>query len=237
MRDRRIVASPGGDRWRARRRALGALAAAAVAVIWLAAASPAAAAPGSSAHASLIGGRTASIAELPAAAFVTGGRGGGKFSCSGTVIAPRVVLTAAHCVDNVETLAKRRVVDFRVTTGVANVRRPPSSAVLRVTAALAYPGFDPSRLLGDAGLLVLSRPVAAVPISLASPAAPVPLEAGTQLQVAGWGLTDVDRFPAPDLLHSAEIAAQSAAYCRSHSREINLFFSASLQICAVAVPE
>ena len=205
-------------------------------IIWACAVSAAAAAPGPLAHASVVGGHPASIAEFPSAAYIAGGRGREATFCTGAVVAPRVVLTAGHCVENIDSLEQFRIADFHVTTGVADVRHPPSASVSRVTAALAYPGFDPSNLLGDAGLLVLARPVAAPPISLASPASPAPLETGTPLAIPGWGFTDPDGNP-PKVLQTGEIAAQSTLYCRRHSKNIVAHYSTSLQICGVDLPD
>jgi secreted trypsin-like serine protease len=233
MRNGQSVTSPDGDRWRVKRRWMNrrAMAALAAGLIWAAGASSAAASPGFSAQASVVGGRPASIAEFPSMAFLTGGPGLGAFFCTATVVAPRVVLTAGHCVDNIASLGELRLSNYRVTTGVANVLHPPSADISKVTAAFAYPGFDPETLFGDAGLLILAQPVAVPPIALASPAAPVPLPVGTPLQLAGWGFTDLADEHVSNVLQTGEIAAQSSRFCRRHSREFDPYYSTSLQIC------
>jgi secreted trypsin-like serine protease len=199
--------------------------------IWAMGAAPAGAS--SNAHTSVIGGRPASIADFPSLAYVLD-RGHGRFggySCTGTVVAPRVVLTAAHCVEEIDSLVPSRVGDLRVVTGSADVDDPPDVDLSTVTADVVFPGFNPAKALGDAGLMILDRPVSAKPISLASPAAPVPLSGGTPLQLAGWGITDFITQHAPSVLHAGRIDAQTPAYCEQHSSLLDPFYSASLQIC------
>jgi len=68
----------------------------------LAMAATAGAAP--SATASIVGGSTALSEEWPWAAFILAAdKKGEGFSCSGTVIAPNLILTAGHCVEDIET--------------------------------------------------------------------------------------------------------------------------------------
>jgi secreted trypsin-like serine protease len=201
---------------------------AAAGAVWAGATAPAGAAPEPTAGASVVGGQPASIAEFPSVAYIVAGQGYGVFGCTGSVVAPRLVLTAGHCVDNVFSLGKWRIEDFHVTTGVADNSNPPSTDVSQVTAAIPYSGFDPFTLHGDAGLLVLAQPVAAPPIPLASPAAPVPLAPGTPLQIAGWGLTGAENYPPPTVLRTGTIATVSSGYC---ARNSGLPYSPSLQIC------
>ncbi len=191
-------------------------------------ASPATAAPAPSAHSSVIGGHPASIADFPSLAFVTGGRGLSAFSCSGTVIAPRVVLTAAHCVDNVGSLADLKVSDYAVTTGTANVSHPNPFHLSSVIRTITYPGFNPSKFVGDAGLLILSKPasVPAIPLAASPPAAETPLT------IAGWGVTSASGSDTPAVLHKGEIRVQPTNVCE----KVDLFKSAELQLCGLDVP-
>ena len=54
------------------------------------------------ATASVIGGHNASIAEYPALAYIEGVQATAGYACTGTVVAPRVILTAGHCVEDIE---------------------------------------------------------------------------------------------------------------------------------------
>jgi secreted trypsin-like serine protease len=61
------------------------------------------AAPAAASRPHMIGGTPAAPGAWPSAAFIQDTTSAGTSSCSGTVIAPNVVLTAAHCVVNENT--------------------------------------------------------------------------------------------------------------------------------------
>jgi hypothetical protein len=103
----------------------------------------------------------------------------GVTTCSGTVIDPHFVLTAAHCV------VPAPAHGTRVVTGSA-VGSPTAS--VSIAAFRAHPAFDPSSLGHDAALLVLADVLPAAPMPLGS-SAPV---VGSEVTVVGWGETAGD---------------------------------------------
>lgn len=142
---------------------------------------------GAPARASVVGGREALPGQFPWMAFVVVSEGQELLVCSGSVIAPRVVLTAAHCVLNEETGALRDAASYRVVTGVVNWTSPERQ-VSTVTQLIAYPKFDgATESFGDAALLALSTPVSAPAIALAK--APRFVKSGMRARVMGWGDT------------------------------------------------
>ena len=193
---------------------------------------PASAAPPPLADASVIGGRPASIAEFPSLAYITGGSRPSSFSCTGTVVAPRVVLTAGRCVDNTGSLAEWKVSNYAIVTGIANVFHPSRSNISSATRAITYPGFNPSTLTGDAGLLILSRPVVVPAIPLASISTPGPLAPETPLTIAGWGVTDPNPFESHTVLQAGEVRVQAPRICE----KVDFFRSPALQLCGVDKP-
>lgn len=103
----------------------------------------------------------------------------GHTACSGTVIDPHFVLTAAHCV--VPELAH----GARVVSG-ASVASPAGSAP--VAALRTHPGWDSSTFANDAGIVVLGAAAPVPPATLAT----APPAVGSLVTVVGWGETTAD---------------------------------------------
>ena len=103
-------------RGRALSLALGCLALAALALPVAAAAEP-------SAQASVVGGRAGSITEFPWLAFIEAHEGKHGFACTGSVVAPRVVLTAAHCVESLDRGGLTSAGQYALATGVTDYAR------------------------------------------------------------------------------------------------------------------
>jgi secreted trypsin-like serine protease len=199
----------------------------------------AAATPEHQANTSVVGGQPTSIAEFPSLAAIgiegeESEEGPGP-SCSGTVIAPRVVLTAGHCIENLVSLIGWRPSDYRVLTGVADIHDPPPANTFKVSAVVSYPGFNPHTFVGDAGLLILARPTRVPPIALASPAAPAVPVPGAPLRLAAWGLTDLSE-PAPSVLQTGEMSTRSHRHCARRAKAFDLFYSPSQQLCGGDLP-
>jgi secreted trypsin-like serine protease len=122
----------------------------------------------------IVGGQATSA--YPAVGALT--RGGSPF-CTGTVVASRVVVTAAHCLDGVRATA------IRFALG-PNGFAPQAS--IPVARAVMHPQYDRRRLVNDIGVLILGAN---------APVSPVPLNAsmdrswiGRPLTFVGYGATN-----------------------------------------------
>ncbi|NUT53588.1 MAG: serine protease [Saccharothrix sp.] len=100
--------------------------------------------------------------------------------CSGTLVAPNVVVTAAHCLD--------QGCGDRVFFG-EDVAFPDSGRTVGVRRAVPAPRFAEEDPFGDLAVLILRDAADVAPRVIARPDA---LDDATFVRVAGFGNTDVD---------------------------------------------
>jgi len=190
------------------------------------------------AQASIIGGEVAAIADFPSLAYIAASTGKNEgFACTGTVIAPRLILTAAHCVEDLDVGGPfTAAADYAVATGQANPRQTPRDQILRVSETHVFPGFDPGNTHGDAALLVLSRPTAAPAIPLASAADSALYAGGAEVLQAGWGLTRPNGSGS-EVLRSTSTVVLDGSSCKRRARAFNPSYASSLQMCTTDPPD
>jgi secreted trypsin-like serine protease len=188
------------------------------------------------ATASIVGGRGATIEEFPSLAYIEAREGKSGFSCTGTVVSPRVILTAAHCVENLERGSFTAAGNYAVATATTAPGSALRQNVFRVVETHVFPGFDPGSLRGDAGILVLDRPTAAPPIALAGPADAALYAGGAAIQLAGWGLTRANATDGPGSLRATSMVVQAPSFCKQKTRDYYPPFSAAGQFCTLDLP-
>jgi len=196
---------------------------------------PGAAAAEPTAHASIVGGRAGSIAEFPYLSFIEAREGKHGFACTGSVVAPRVVLTAAHCVEDLDHGGLTPAKEYALSTGVTSPEEAKPENVFHVVEAHVFPGFDPGTLHGDAGILILDRPTAAPPLALAGAGDSALYAAGTSVQLAGWGLTRANARKGPSGLRTTSMVIEPPSFCKAKTNKLSPF-SPTAQICTLDLP-
>ena len=146
------------------------------------------------AHAIVGGAPPATDGVFRSVVTIVGSRGN---SCSGTLIAPDLVLSVAHCVGPG---ADYKIVEY------GRDRQPQLRDVKRVAA---HPGFDMKTMLAhrataDVALLQLAVPKAG-PSAIGVPS--MPLAAGNKFTIAGIGVTVRGNGKSAGVVRSAELVA------------------------------
>jgi trypsin len=169
-------------------------------------------APDARAHAAIIGGAPAAAGAFPWLAEVIDVRGRAAVQCTGSVVAPRLILTAGHCVENLHTGVPYEASGFRVLT-FGSAATGGEREISTVSGVIAYEGFKRRVDTGDAALLALSAPVHAPALALATSADAGELQAGRTATIVGWGKTRFAQREPTEVLHSAATVLQASAWC------------------------
>ena len=161
----------------------------------------------------IVGGEEAEAGEWPWQVFVMIRNDDGKrYSyCGGSVVAPRWVLTAAHCV------VKRSsgvVSPNRVKVRVGTQNRRKGGRWINVTAVRSHEGYRFKE--NDIALLRLARPAGVESIELPDAARVASIAAhGTRTTATGWGTLWEDGKGAADHLMEVELPVVGERACRA----------------------
>lgn len=157
----------------------------------------------------VVGGEPAEADDYPSTVALVDPTG--EPFCTGTLVAPTVVLSAAHCLqswwgDPISTS------EVRIVYGYTDPSSAPSSDRLSVASVTPHPDYDPwastdSDGMGhqnDIGVVVLDEPIAGGVVSPILPSGSIPatLVQGADVHVVGYGVTSLSTY-ASGILYKA----------------------------------
>jgi hypothetical protein len=183
------------------------------------------------ARSSVIGGSSASTGTFPELAFISDTSEEEDFACTGTVVAANLILTAAHCAEDLETGFVHETAGYTVITGNVN-RNALARQVSAVSKVIVYPGFAPSVLDRDAALLVLATPTTAPAVPLWTATNAGTLAPGRAAEIVGWGREYYEQEGLPQVLKWADTAVQSPEWCAHNA----LDFYGQDELCTINPP-
>ena len=198
--------------------------------VLLALALPVAAGAAPTATTSVVGGHDAPVTNWPSIAFLLAGwdeDGDGEIEsgagCTGTVIAPDWILTAAHCAFRPD----GQPVDAMLSiTGVSDVNDPIGEAI-PADQLIVHPNWNPSTLLGEAMLMHLEASSSRTSMPIARPGGQYATDASIP-NVAGWGTIDEDSTLGTDVLQETYLGLVDDETCAAFASG----YDAASQLCA-----
>jgi endonuclease G len=141
----------------------------------------------------VVGGTDAPLGKWPDAAAMLFG---GQAECTGTLIAPTVVLTAGHCQSAQLT---------QVLIGTASLNRASDGETIQISKQFPIDGSDqllgvPANLQADITVVVLATPSRFAPRAIASGWASLDVKNGASVAIVGYGATDTQASQFTDKL-------------------------------------
>ena len=147
--------------------------------------------------------------------------------CTGSVIAPSVILTAAHCTMD----ENGSVIAGYALPGVIDATDTSTGMNWAMDYLLPHPDYNPMTLVNDVALVVLDTPTSAPAMPLIAPWQDGLVVGGAPATIAGWGRA-VNGGSTSRFLQEAAVPLISDADC---ARDQSLF-NPAVMLCAGDLP-
>ncbi len=178
-----------------------------------------------SARPAIVGGHDAPPGSWPSVVFLYGTFGDQQFGCTGSVVAPQWVVTAAHCAYG----APGRFAETMTAVLATKDYTDPTAPAISVDKLVVHPQYDPVRDLDDIAMfhLVSPAPVPAARLAVKSELSGYVSFDGVP-NSAGWGTTDQDNTVLTNVLQEAYLRVRKGDECAAKIPG----FDRPTQVCA-----
>ncbi|OMJ13216.1 Plasma kallikrein [Smittium culicis] len=159
----------------------------------------------------IINGAEASLSQFPFTVFIYFDLNDSAAVCGGTLIAPNVVITAAHCLyDGVLPISKYNI--YVSAGSVYNI--VTNDNMYSVSRSIPHPSYSARTAANDIGILILSKSTTVSPSDFAK-IYDLPISNDFTTAAAGWGKTsNIKNDTVSDVLMTVPLVLSSSSNCK-----------------------
>ncbi len=191
----------------------------------------------------IVNGDLASIASRPYQIALLDIRFGSdsyhRFRCGGSVVAPKIIITAGHCTfDSLDSAIPTSPANLRVLANTASLLG--GGQIVKVSGIDRHPDYHPEidPTVNDIAVLHLTSAVSAPPVAVISTHSDFRAQpANTTATTSGWGCyqatsdcRNLNNYPTD--LHKADVTLRASSQCAQIFNAFGVDFNPTASLCA-----